>query len=138
MKSGGAGADAGAVVGTVAAGAACPLCYETFQSSPRALTPRRLTSCDHVLCTGCLDAEIQDGEITCPECCAVTRCADAEALGAMALPSSGGGAEAAAAREPGGTWRVSTRDARRDGRAAPLSGRSVGNASAAAAHVRVS
>ena len=58
---------------------ACPICYENFADDPAALRPRRLL-CDHIACTGCLEAELCDGEVTCPECFSQTQCESIEAL----------------------------------------------------------
>jgi hypothetical protein len=62
----------------------CSVCYEEFQNSPPALVPRRL-SCQHIVCTGCLEAEFGDGEVTCSECFQPTNCESIDALPSLKI-----------------------------------------------------
>ena len=66
----------------------CPICYETFADDPDMLQPRRL-SCEHIACTGCLEAELCDDEVTCPECFSQTQCESVCALQQLCVTKSG-------------------------------------------------
>ena len=68
----------------------CPVCYETFADQPDTLQPRQLT-CGHIACTGCLEAELCDGEITCPECFTQTQVAAIADLERLQVVDDGGG-----------------------------------------------
>jgi diadenosine tetraphosphatase ApaH/serine/threonine PP2A family protein phosphatase len=42
----------------------CPVCYELFAGT----SPARVLSCEHILCTSCIESELIDDTFYCPEC----------------------------------------------------------------------
>ena len=59
---------------------ACPICYEQFTNEQRERQPRQL-KCTHLVCSGCLEQELQDCEaFYCVECFDETVCTNVSEL----------------------------------------------------------